>query len=381
MKQQSQDGAKSLVLIGGGHAHVLVMLDFARRPPPRTRLILVSENELTPYSGMLPGYIAGLYSFDEIHINLARLARAANVHFVQGKCTGLDRSQKLVKLEGGPDVPYDLASINVGITPDLSRVTGASEFAIAVKPVSDFLSKVAALSRVRRPVQRVAIIGGGAAGVELAFALLAKTSRLWEHTETASQIEVSLITSGSLVPRLNAGARSKIQRQLQERGVRVLCNSNVVKIEEGRVFIDDGRIIEADAILISTHAKPPAWIESLGLPQLPDGSIATRPTLQVEGDDDVFAVGDCATIRAQPREKAGVFAVRQAPTLVNNLRARLQEEPLRDHKSQRAFLALLMTGDGSAIAARGRFMSAQGSCVWRLKDHIDRKFMAQFNRA
>src|ERR1700741_4360024 len=114
-----------IVLVGGGHAHVHVLTAFAMRPEPGVRLTLIARELATPYSGMLPGVVAGLYTVDEAHIDLVRLAAATGTRLIHAQACGTDRVNKRVELVGRPPVAYDLLSIDVGITPALAQIEGA----------------------------------------------------------------------------------------------------------------------------------------------------------------------------------------------------------------------------------------------------------------
>ncbi|MCP8937569.1 selenide, water dikinase SelD [Alsobacter sp. SYSU M60028] len=372
-----------VVLVGGGHTHVQVMTAFAMRQEPGVRLTLVTDRLLTPYSGMLPGHVAGIYDADEMHIDLHRLARATGTRLVFAPAVGLDRASREVLFADRPPLRYDTLSLDVGITPDLSGIAGAREFGIAVKPISAFLGKLDKLlvsaSRPDGP-RRIVVVGGGAAGVEIACAL---RRRLSGPTAAAGgscgPVEIAVVTGVDLVPTLNDRARRHVRAALARLGVEAHTGFRVAQVRDDAVVAEDGRVLPADAVLFSTAARAPAWLAASGLPTAEDGSVTTRRTLQVTDDDAVFAVGDCGVVVDDRREKAGVFAVRQGPVLAANIRARLRKQKLAEHRAQRRFLTLLATGDGRAVAARGSWFAAEGAWVWRWKDRIDRRFMRMFS--
>jgi len=135
---------KDIVLVGGGHAHAFVLKNFGMNPQPGVRVTLITRDLHTPYSGMLPGHVAGLYTKDECHIDLAKLARWANVRLIYAEVDGLSRDQKTIHVKGGrPPIPYDVLSINVGSAPKIiearAALFGAGETAITpVKPIDGF---------------------------------------------------------------------------------------------------------------------------------------------------------------------------------------------------------------------------------------------------
>ncbi|AMJ59816.1 FAD-dependent oxidoreductase [Bosea sp. PAMC 26642] len=364
----------NVVLVGGGHTHVQVIAAFGSRPEPGLTLTLVTDQLQSPYSGMLPGHVAGLYRHDEMHIDLVALAAATGTRLVHARATGVDSARKLILCEDRQPIAYDITSLNVGITPDLASIAGADVHGIAVKPIGSFLSRFEGLSGRGGP-RRIAIVGNGAAGVELAFALKA---RLQDGQQAGTPCEIVLIGSGPVVEKLNPGIRRRVERALDRHGIERRDGLRVIGVEPNAVATACGQRFAADATLISTRAKVPPWLAATGLPLGPNGFIATRTTLQVSGETHLFAVGDCAEIIGHPREKAGVYAVRQGPVLARNIRRLWQGTTLEPHHPQADYLVLLGTGDGSAIGGRGRWLAFEGRWAWRLKDWIDRRFMARF---
>lgn len=369
---------RRLVLLGGGHAHVHVLDAFGRHPEPGVEVTLVSRDADTPYSGMLPGVVAGIYMRDEAHIDLARLCAAGGIAFVRAVATGIDRGSRAVLLTEGGQVGYDLLSVDVGIEPAMGTIAGAAEHAIAVKPIGRFLDRFdSLLGKVGATDQplRIAMIGGGAGGVEL---LLAVRSRL-RREHGAESAAFSLATAGPLLAGHNAQVRRAFRRVLAERGVAVHENRPVAAVEPGAVLFEDGGREAADAVLLATHAAAPSWFGATGLALDRAGFLAVGPTLQSLSDVSVFAAGDCAALVGSPREKAGVYAVRAGLPLARNLRAVLRGEEPRPWRPQSRHLALISTGDGRAVASWGPF-AAEAAWAWRLKDRIDRSWIARYRR-
>jgi selenide,water dikinase len=374
---------KHLVLIGGGHAHVFVLRAFGLKPLPGVEITLIAKEPLAPYSGMLPGFVAGHYTLEECQIDLRRLARFAGVRLIVGAATGIDRINRRVHIGGQESVPYDVLSIDVGITPDMSDIAGAAEHALAVKPVSEFAPKwLDLLARAEAPEgpRHIVAVGGGAAGVELILAARFRltASRSWAE-RAANPFSYTLIAGTGVLPSHNARAQRLAQVALQRGGVRVIEGDSAVAITPDRVRLRSGLELPSDAALVSTRAKAPAWLAGTGLARDAGGYLALRPTLQTISDDDVFAAGDCATVLEHPREKAGVFAVRQGPVLADHLRRYLEMRQLDPFVPQLRFLTLVSLGEKSAIASRGGWAAA-GHWAWLWKDYIDRRFMARFSR-
>lgn len=371
--------SRKLVIVGGGHAHVQVIRALAEQPEPDLDITLVTDRLLTPYSGMLPGHIAGFYSHSEMHIDLGRLAHASGIRLVTSAAIGMNLESRQLKTADGSAIPYDLLSLNVGITPDLSGIAGGEKYGIAVKPISTFLQKLdALLDEAARPdgPRRIVLAGGGAAGIELALALKARLGQFDPH---GRPFWIAIAAGNRLVPTLNPALRRRALGALSRHDVTVLDCFRVVEINSEGIRDELGRFVEADAVLISTAAKAPAWLAETGLATGAGGFLSIAPTLASVSDGAVFAVGDCATVLEDPMPKAGVFAVRQGAALTGNLRRALRGEPLIPHRPDPDFLTILMTGDGSAIAGRGRWWAVEGRWVWHWKDWIDRRFMRRFS--
>ncbi len=364
-----------LVLVGGGHAHVSVLRSFGMKPEPGVRLTLVAKELEAPYSGMLPGLVAGHYSHGDCHIDLVRLARFANARLIHGSATGIDRTRRRVLLDGRPPLAFDLLSLDAGITPALAAIKGATEHGIAVKPISSLMPRLRKIDELLASPgggRGIAVVGAGAAGFELAHAFRHR------FADRAGKIYITLIGSGGLLPNVNARARRLARQSLERSGIVLIEDDPAAEIGEKYVMLASGRRIAADAALVTTGAAPAAWLKNSGLKTDADGFVAVRPTLQVLDDDDIFAAGDCAGVLEHRREKSGVFAVRHGPPLTENLRARARGHPPKPFSPQRRYLMLLSTGRKQAIAARGPY-SLSGDWVWTWKDWIDRRFMRKFN--
>ena len=372
---------KDLVLVGGGHSHVIVLRRLGMHPIPGVRITVVARDLHAPYSGMLPGLIAGLYGFDDVHIDLGPLARFAGARLFHAEAVGLDLDRRTVLCRNRPPVPYDVLSIDVGIAPRLD-VAGAVEHAVPVKPIGGLVARWERLERrVRESPRRlrVATVGAGAAGVELTLAMQhALSTRARDESGGFHVPEFHLFGAApTLLPTHNRGARRRFGRVLAARDVHLHLGTRISRVEPGRLETTRGESLEVDEVVWATAAAPPPWPAASGLAV--DGAefIAVDATLQSTSHPGVFAAGDVAAVLDHPREKAGVFAVRQGAPLAANLRRALLGKRLRPFSPQRRFLSLVSTGDRYAVASRGR-MSAEGAWVWRWKDWIDRRFMRRF---
>ncbi len=373
--QQPVAIAQDLVLVGGGHAHVHVLKSFGMRPMPGVRVTLIARDVETPYSGMLPGWVAGHYDFDECHIDLGRLTRFADARLIRDEAVGLDRAERHVLCRAHPPIRWDLLSLDIGSAPRDDDVPSAAEHSVAVKPIARFAARwEALLARARHlPRLRLAVVGGGAGGVELALSAHYRLGRLCNGT-----VEVTLVTRDALLASHNPRVRRRFERIFAERGIALVAGSTVIRVEPGTLICDDGGRIAFDEALWVTEAGAAPWLAETGLPLTEGGFVAIDETLRSTADPSIFAAGDVATMLAHPRDKAGVYAVRQGPPLAANLRRVLAGKPPRRAIPQRRGLALIGTGDKYAVASRGP-LAAQGAYLWRLKDWIDRRWMQHYS--
>jgi selenide, water dikinase len=383
MKITEQPVLRDIVLLGGGHSHVGVLRSFGMNPVPGVRLTLICSDPHTPYSGMLPGYVAGHYDYDDVHIDLSRLAVFAGARFIAADATGLDRSARRVIVRGRPPIAYDRLSINIGSTPQVGQVPGAAEHTIPVKPIFQFNSRwLALLERVRQHQGRttVAVVGGGAGGVELTLAMQHRLrNELSALGRDPDQLEFHLFTADEdILPTHNARVRRRFNDVLRARGVKVHRGTPVKEVSAGRLSAGETSWINADEIVWVTRAGGANWLRTTGLTLDQDGFIRVNNNLQSVTDPSVFAAGDVAAMDNYPLEKAGVFAVRMARPLAENLRRSVADSPLSQYKPQRSWLALISTGDQFAVASRGA-LGFSGAWVWQWKDWIDRRFMRRFS--
>lgn len=367
---------KRLLLLGGGHSHVEVLRRFGLQARRDVRIILVSPDRYTPYSGMLPGFIAGHYAFHDCHIDLERVSGFAGAQFLQARAIGVDPARHTVLMADGAVLQYDIASIDIGSVPPTAGIPGAAENTIAVKPVENFLRAWDGLvDAAARTLQRIVVVGGGAAGVEL---LLSMQHRL-AQTASAGRLRFLLVTDADrLLPSHAPAARAVFERVLRARNVDIHYRSRVARVEPGSLVTTDDQHITADVIVWATGAGAPPSLRNTGLALDAEGFIAVNAQLQAITHPDVFAAGDCATIQGSRHPKSGVYAVRQGPLLATNLQRALAGKPLRTYKPQPLALALISTGDRYAVASYGSY-ALSGKWIWRWKDRIDRRFMAQYN--
>ena len=370
---------RELVLVGGGHSHVQVLRRYAMEPPENTRITLIVDIPLAVYSGMVPGFVAGQYRAEELEIDVVPLARRARARVILSPALGIDPEAKHVLVEGRPPVPYDVVSFDIGSTVAGLDLPGVREHAVATRPIGRFVGRVQkvvdqAKRREGDEPFRIVIVGGGAGGVELAFTL--------EHrlrTEGVANVHALLVNAGArILQGYSDHLVHRVYREAEMRAVEFVHDRRVASVEAGKVILDDGEALPADVLVWVTGAASHPIFSSSEIATDDRGFLLVRPTLQARDHDDVFAAGDCAALIEHPETpKAGVYAVREGPYLIDNLRAALAGTKLREYRPQSDFLTLLNLGDGEALGAKWGF-AIGGRWVMGWKDWIDRRFMRRF---
>jgi len=372
---------RDIVLVGGGHSHVAVLKRFGMKPEPGVRLTLITRDLLTPYSGMIPGYIADHYNEAEAHIDLRPLAAFANARVIHAAATGLDLARNYVQVAGRPPVAFDLVSIDTGSTPSTAHIEGA-EHGLPVKPIDRFLEAYHRLTEEIRDHGgpfHITIAGGGAGGVELTLALSHRLRTAAAGLGKApGDFRFAIVEAAeTLLPGYNAAARRKLMRALSDRGIDIHTGALAERVTPDAVTLSSGERLASHKTILVTSAGPPTWLADSDVARDDRGFIRVDGRLRSTSHAQLFAAGDAAAMEGHELPKAGVYAVRQGPYLAENLRRAARDQSLRTYRPQGQTLALITTGNRYAIAARGP-LAFEGAWVWRWKDWIDRRWMKKY---
>jgi selenide,water dikinase len=322
---------------------------------------------------MVPGFVAGDYSREDLAIDVVPLARRAGAAVVLAPALRIDANAKTIALSERPPLRYDLASLDVGSTVRGLSLPGVADYALCTRPIVSFVDELDRRIEELDKSPRIAVVGGGAAGVELCFTLESRLRKL------GLQPELQLLTGDShCLASYEEDVRRRIEEQADRRGIALETEALVVRVEADAVVTESKRF-PADLCVWASGAAPISFIEESALPKDAAGFVRITSTLQVVDHPDLFAAGDCAQLDEAPWvPKAGVYAVRQGPFLSDNLRAAARGKHLRSYRPQRDFLSLINLGNRRALAAKWGRVSV-GRSAWFLKDRIDRRFVRRFS--
>lgn len=377
---------KNIVFIGGGHTHSIVLNLLGKCPLSKVRLILITPDIYTPYSGMLPGHIAGFYSYSQCHINLQYLSNFAGSELYLDYVVGLDLKNNYVLCANKEPVSFDVLSIDIGSVPKQLSVLVGSEYTIGVKPVSRFLKCwYSVQENIWNNCDKsfsIAVVGGGAGGVELVLSMIRGLQG--ESCLKLPNVEFHLFHSGiSLMPNYYYLVGEFMQELLLSKGVNLHLKERVcevIKMIDDRLNVkcESGLMLSCDYVFLVSQPSAASWVKDSGIATNDDGFILVNNALQSVSHHHIFAAGDIASMINYNLPKSGVFAVRQSKTLYDNLRRIIDDQPLKSYKPQSSYLSLIGTGDGKAIATKGNFTLPPHKLLWCWKDFIDRRFMEQF---
>ena len=363
---------KKILLLGAGHAHIQLLHLLSGVDRSLFELILISDQMHSSYSGMIPSFLAGYYSQNQLQFDLQKICDRYHYTFIKGEATAIQISEKKVQISNGNYYDYDICSINIGIkTKSIPSAADSKSDVIYLKPISELISKWDQIIQRKTAPASLTIIGGGSAAFEIAVACRRRFNDL--------TIPIKIITGQSeLLHEETQQTKNRARQSLQKLHIDIIEKVRVEKIESEYVFLSDGRKLSKHICLVGTSAKAPAFFKESGLPVNDSGFIQVDQYLNVLGLKNIFAAGDCCDFTPHPLPKAGVYAVREGPLLARNIISLLKDEnKLKAYIPQSYFLKILITGKNEALATY-KNLSFRGWLAWRLKDYIDKSFMTRF---
>ncbi len=364
---------KRLVLVGGGHVHLLSLKNLEQFIQAGAEVTLIGPGRFHYYSGMGPGMISRIYRPEQVRFDVQNMVESRGGTFVKDKVVSFDPADRTLFLQGGGKIPYDLASFNIGSHIPTDRIPGAEGEGIPVKPIENLESaREAILAKSQDGAAKVLIIGAGPAGVELA-------GNIWRLGQSENaRAEITLASSRDrILPAFPEKVSLLARQSLSQRGVRILSDFRVSSMAGGLAHSQSGQQVSYDVAILTVGIVPQPIFADWGVETSEDGALLVNEYLQSTSHPDIFGAGDCIAVKGKRLDRVGVYAVREAPILFRNLLAALKGEPLRAFKPQRRYLLIFNLGDGSGLFFRGSWIW-KGRLAFAFKNYLDTSFMAKF---
>lgn len=362
---------KKLILVGAGHAHLAVLQRLTQQQLRDTEVSLICAERYQAYSGMLPAWMAGYVTASTLQIDLLPLCQAAGVTWIQEHMLGMDAQQRCIATQQHPHLVYDVLSLNTGADTNLSWLSAVGDRLLPIRPLSSFICQwpLIVTQATQQPSYQLAIVGAGAAAVELAMAAQVALQRI------SLQHQVTLVCGKQLLPAFSAAQVKRVIRHLQHLQIKIEY-ARAAGTRQG-LLLSDGRTLIADQVIAATGTTAPVWTQRAKLACSTDGFVLVSTTHQSISHPDIFAVGDVCQRSDQLMARSGVHAVHAGKVLAHNLLAHLNQQPLQSYRPKKYSLYLLSCGTPYAIGCWGKY-HVEGTWVWRLKQSIDHGFVQRY---
>lgn len=363
---------KHIVLVGAGHAHLLTISGCSRYIESGHRVTVVSTGHYHYYSGMGPGLLSGLYEPREVRFDVKTMAESRGARFIEDEVLSVEPNQRQLKLQKGESVEYNVVSFNTGSRVSTGSLDISNANIFTVKPIENlYRARKQIIEATGEGPLKILVIGGGAAGIEIA------ANVRWIENAAGRKIEVSLVSRGRILSGFVNRARRLVLRKIRAAGIRVVESAQAKEIQDNICILEDRREIPFDFALMATGTRPHSLFTDSRLPTAKDGGLLVNRYLQSVQYPEIFGGGDCIHFQPWPLKRVGVYAVRQSSILFHNLKAFATGRSLSIFKPQQDYLLILNMGDGTGLLNK-KFLVLDGRLAFKIKDHIDRKFMKRF---
>jgi NADH dehydrogenase FAD-containing subunit len=363
---------KHLVLVGGGHAHMTVLLNLDSFIQRGHRVTLIAPGPYHYYSGMGPGLLAGIYRPQDVRFHVQKMVEDRGGVFIQDRVVRVNADRRILVLKSDTEIEYDVVSFNTGSYVPADDSMPVLQTVYPVKPVENmFSARRAVLTRLTSGSARLIVIGGGAAALEVC-------GNLWRLVrDNEGTAAIAMLAGRRFLANLPEGARRRAVRSLVGRKIDIVEGVNVGRLADGCAVLEDGRDYRFDLALLAWGIRPSTLFRDSGLPAGGDGGLLVNTYLQSVAYPEIFGGGDCIFFKERPLDRVGVYAVRQNPILFQNLSAAVEERELSAFQPQREYLLIFNLGDGRGIFWKRNWVW-EGRLAFFLKDYIDRQFMRKF---
>lgn len=366
---------KHLVLVGGGHAHMVTLANLHKFIEKGHKVTVVGPSPFHYYSGMGPGLLGKMYAPEDVRFATKHVVEKQGGTFIIGKAVQVDPKTKTVFLESGNTVYYDVISFNTGSYVPKTIIMGTVEDVYTVKPIEKLLdAQVRILEVVSRRKIAIGIVGGGPSAAEIA-------GNAWRLTQYygRNNSRIQIFAGKNFMSRFTVDVKKRIFSSLNKRGIEILESGYVGKINTGEIILESGESYDTDVVFLAVGVKPSPIFKKSDLPTGPDGGLLVNRYLHSTAYTDIFGGGDCIYFKEQPLDKVGVYAVRENPILYHNLMASMEGTALQTFDPGGDYLLIFNMGDNTGVLKKKGIVFG-GRIAFKIKDYIDRKFMNKFQQ-
>ncbi len=366
---------KRLVLAGAGYTNLHILKDLIQHHWPNLEVMLITPNTEQIHSCSMSNYLSGYEDKAKCMLNVSEIARAAKAEFVQDKLVNINAACREIVMESGKTISYDVLSLAVGAGIESAYLESDAYKVINARPFEDFIAKYNEMlnSFSRHSKARIAVLGGGASGLELALITHFRLSRLVD----IRNIKITLITGDGFIPNWANDTQLLAKQILFDRRIN-LVEGKAYAGKNGLVLAN-GDLLPVDFVIVATNVKPLNWFSQCNLSLCKDGFFAINGNYQTLTNRSIFASGDCATRLDFSQPRTAIYAINAASFVSQNVHRRIQEKTLISHNPPKRVIDFVATGYKEALLNWGAF-TACGYWVWRWKTWRDKKFLQSYNK-
>ena len=371
--EQTGDPAKIIVLVGGGHAHVYFIKKFAKVRNQGVRVKLISPSKKQYYSGMASAFIEDIYNEDEISFDLPKLCEKSGIDFIEGCVGKIDKSGQKVFLENGDSISFDILSLNIGSQVAGQSLDGIQEYGLTVKPLTNLLKIKSTLQNMATKSLDVVIIGAGAAGVEMGLAIRSYSDKM------GGNINIRIVNSGQYILKdYKDSVSKKVLDRLSKSKIELCLNERIISASENVVVTQNHNKFSFDLLILASGTAASSSIKKSGFRVDEKGYMLINPYLQSVDHPYIFGVGDCVAFEDYSYvKKVGVYAIKEAPILWDNVLGYIGNRELKKYIPQKKYLSIISLGKKQGILYY-KGLIIKGNLAWKIKDFVDRSFMERF---
>ena len=365
---------KHLVLVGGGHAHMVTLSNLHKFIEKGHRVTVIGPSPYHYYSGMGPGMLGNVYTPEDIRFATQHVVERQDGVFLLGRVVRVDPEKNAVWLESGESLSYDVISFNAGsYVPRSNVIDDDAKDIFTVKPIERLIeAQKRLLELVSVKEITVGIVGGGPSSAEIA-------GNVWRLTRGFNKMmpKIQIFAGNRFMSRFPDKVRRKVAESLTRRKIEILEHGYAKAIQSGKVVLESGRSYDSNVIFLAQGVRPSPIFKVSGLPTGPDNGLLTNKYLQSPAYSNIFGGGDCIYFKDRPLDKVGVYAVRENPVLYHNLMVSLEGGKLQAFDPGTDYLLIFNMGDGTGVLKK-KWLLFGGRLAFVIKDYIDRKFMRRF---